>query len=45
MIEIPQKFSLKSTADEQFNEITESHQYGRYVGNHMAECKMTEDTL
>ena len=44
MIEIPQKFSLKSIADEQFNEITESHQYGRYVGKHMAESKMKKDT-
>ena len=44
MIEIPQKFALKSITDEQFNEITERHQYGRYVGNHMAECKMKKDT-
>ena len=40
MIEIPQKFALKSITDEQFNEIMETHQYGRYVGNHMTECKM-----
>ena len=44
MIEVPQKFALKSITDEQFNEITESHQYGRYVGKHMAECKMKKDT-
>lgn len=44
MIEVPQKFALKSITDEQFYEITESHQYGRYVGKHMAKCKMKKDT-
>ena len=44
MIEIPQNFTLKSITDEQFNEMIESHQYGRYVGNHMAECKMKQNT-
>lgn len=40
MIEIPQKFALKSITDKQFNEIMETHQYGRYIGNHTTECKM-----
>ena len=40
MIEIPQKFVLKSITDEEFDEMLESHQYGRYVGKHLAECKM-----
>lgn len=40
MIEIPQKFVLKSITDEQFDEMLESHQYGRYVGKHLTECKM-----
>lgn len=39
MIEIPQKFVLKSITDEQFNEMMESHQYGKYIGRHLAECK------
>lgn len=40
MIEIPQRFALRSITDEQFNEMMKTHQYGRYVGNHMSECKM-----
>lgn len=40
MVEIPQKFTIKCVTDEQFEMIMEKHQYGRYVGQHLAECKI-----
>ena len=40
MIEIPQYFSVKCVTDDVFKEITEKHQYSRYIGKHTALCKM-----
>lgn len=39
LIEIPEKFLLKTISDAEFNDEIGKHQYGRYVGNHVGECK------
>lgn len=43
MIEIPQKFSLRSISDDEFNSEIEHHQYGRYVGAHADGCQLAKD--
>ena len=39
-IEIPQKFVIKCVTDDEFNSIMDEHHYGKYIGNHLPECKL-----
>lgn len=40
IVELPQNFSIKCVTDEQFAAIMEKHQYGRYIGQRLAECEI-----
>lgn len=41
LIEIPQKFMLKTISDDEYNKEMDAHQYGRYIGKNVAftDCK------
>ena len=42
IIEIPEDFSIKCVSDDEFKEVMESHQYGRYIGKHIAHCPVEQ---
>lgn len=48
IIEIVQKFSLKTISDVEYNQKIQNNQYGHYIGNHFCGCpaeKEAEDNL